>query len=516
MTRIRAISLRGAAVSAAAAVSLGLAGRLDASPYASGVTISGTTVTFTLNEPADLLQASINGGTPLVLNGSTTGTKTFSLGAPTDTFTITAKKVDSVGFLVPTGSTVPSGGHSLRQPSPAGGLRLISSDTNPLGRFTNGLRGVGVNTNPNTPNFGTTYLSNGLGGTTTGVVRTTTDGIYGLRADQSDAFGFGNAGQNPGGIFDSVSASGNSPFRLSVAASGEVLVADWSDANGNAYHVSPNLSTGTVLLEGVGGPTALPAGQNHGGTSAVYAEGSLVGGNLVLYTLDEDLTSNHAFGTGSTTDRNSLWRYNVGGTAPFDGAPSKINTTNPLTGGANSDLDRGADGKFYLSHFRNNVNGAASLFVLSSGGVVQFNSLTASRDLLGATAEDILSNIQGHDVSDDQKWIACILHNNDIAVIPLVNGIPDLANRIVVDTGADTIQSRDIAFDAAGNLHYASSGQGLYRVLSPGGDMTSTLSWDGSMYTFSYVNPIPEPAAVSLAALAGCGLLLRRRRRQMA
>jgi hypothetical protein len=57
--------------------------------------------------------------------------------------------------------------------------------------------------------------------------------------------------------------------------------------------------------------------------------------------------------------------------------------------------------------------------------------------------------------------------NSDVSVIPLVNGIPDLANRQIVDTGADITSGRDIAVDAAGNIHYVSSGQAIYRVLAP-------------------------------------------------
>jgi hypothetical protein len=77
-----------------------------AAPYASGVTITGLDVSFTLNEPADSLLYSINGGAFQSLDGSSKGSKLFSLGAPTDTFTIRASKSDSVGYSIPTGSTI--------------------------------------------------------------------------------------------------------------------------------------------------------------------------------------------------------------------------------------------------------------------------------------------------------------------------------------------------------------------------------------------------------------------------
>src|SRR5204862_2694320 len=115
-------------------------------------------------------------------------------------------------------------------------------------------------------------------------------------------------------------------------------------------------------------------------------------------------------------------------------------------------------------------------------------SLTASRTLLGnPTAPDIIRNVLGMDVSPDQKWLAALLNNSDFVVIPLVNGIPDLANRLLVDTGTDVNSGRDIAFDSADNVHYVSSGQGVYRVLAPGGANIATTSFNGSTYNFTDV-----------------------------
>ena len=77
--------------------------------------------------------------------------------------------------------------------------------------------------------------------------------------------------------------------------------------------------------------------------------------------------------------------------------------------------------------------------------------------------------------------------NNDVVLIPLLSGIPDIANRLIMDNGLATGNGRDIAFDAAGNLHVVSSGQGMYRTLSPGGNTVTNLTWDGNAYAFSSV-----------------------------
>jgi hypothetical protein len=508
----------------AAIVAVGFAaGLANASPYPSNVTISATTVTFVLNEGGTTLTYSINGGPAQSLDGSTKGTKTFSLNSPTDTFSITATKTDSVGYLIPTGATTASSANGISQPTPTAGYRLVSDDTNVLGRY-NSPRGVSVNTNPNTgPLFGTTYIANSAAGSVAASgslpARTLGDGMYAIKADGSDAFGYGNTAQSPPGTFDSVAPSPSSPFRVSVARDGNVYVADFSDQQGNVWRLNSTLTTGTQMLAGTGGPSTVPPGQNHGSTTAVHAIPG-AGGALTLYTLDEDLTANQfgQSGAGSGTGQNNLWRYDISASdaLPFAGTPTRINQDANLVSLATSDLHVGAvHGKFYLAQNRQ-AGAQPGVVVLNPDGSTAYDSLTASRTLLGnPTAADILTNVFGIAVSEDEKTLAALLNNNQIAIVPLdANGIPDLSNRMIVETPTTTISARDIAFDAAGNIHYVSSGQGVYRVLSPGGLQTSTLSWDGSSFSFvSSVNAVPEPGTLALAGL-GVPVLWRLQRRR--
>lgn len=90
-----------------------------------------------------------------------------------------------------------------------------------------------MSNSPNAPNFGTVYISQG---NTTGTqdppngpgARATTDGLYALRADQSDAFGYGDTAQNPNTTPDNFPAfsttSSNSPYRITVAPTGDVFL----------------------------------------------------------------------------------------------------------------------------------------------------------------------------------------------------------------------------------------------------------------------------------------------------
>jgi hypothetical protein len=469
--------------------------------YASNVTKTGTTVNFVLNSPADILSYSINGGAPILLDGSTKGAKTFNLNSVNDTFSIVADRTDAAGFTIPTGGApIPGGGNALFNESPEAGLTILSDDTSVLNRFSN-PRGVSVSMNPNAPNFGTAYVTNSANTTGTPQViaasgiypeRTVTgDGLYALRADGADAYGYGNDAKNPliDGFPAWVVSSNNSPFRNYVANDGTIYVSDFSDANGSVIQVQPDLNSGINVLPDFGGAATLPAGVNHGSTTAVHVEGSLAGGDLKIYTIDEDLTTNHLTGAGSTTDQNSLWEYNIGA-GPFPSAVVPTKIAEPLIPLATTDMQRGADGKWYLMQVRNGALNSPTLFVVSAdGSTVLFNSLEKTRELSGnPTADrDFLQYCNAVTVSPDQKWIAMLLNNSDVAVMPLVDGIPDLAAKMVVNTDPTVISGRDIAFDAAGNLHYVSSGQGLYRVLAPGGHSVATTTWNGTEFVFGVV-----------------------------
>jgi autotransporter-associated beta strand protein len=493
------------AVAALAGVAsvVGFAGIASANPYASGISVSGTTVTFTTTEDAAFLTYSINGGPELALPTLTKGTHTFNLGSPTDNFSINVSKTAATGYKILTGGTIPITGSGPSQPTAEAGLNLISADTNITSRY-NSPRGVGVSLNPNAPNFGTAYIANSAAGTVVAAgpnpARTLGDGMYAVKADGSDAYGYGDTAQNPNSPYDGFplfsSGSSSSPYRTTVAADGDVYVADWFDGNSNVSRLTPNIASGQPMLAGFDGSSTLPAGQNHGSISSVFVDGGVAGGNVTLYGIDEDLTDAQVGAGTSTTNINSLWRWDIGNNtgSPFTGMPTRIsplippaNTSGPLLNinGVTNDMDKGADGKFYMAQFRSTGN-ESGVVVLDNGGNIVFDSLTASRTLLNDPAAlDILRNTQAIAVSPDQKYLAIMLNNSNVEVVPLVNGIPDLANRRIVDTGTEVVSGRDIAFDAAGNIHYVSSGQGLYRVLSPGGDTVSTTSFSGGSYAFT-------------------------------
>lgn len=457
------VSLAGAVFAALILIVNPLA---NATPYASGVRVDAGVVSFILNESADNVTVVLDGGASTQnLGARAAGTHTFNLGAATS-FEIVVKKDGSPGYL-------------------HGALNQISSDSNILNRFTS-QRGVAVNKNPASPLFGRIYVSVSAAGTAG--TRSLGDGVYVLNADQSEVAGLGTNALTGGLDFAVGGAEG--PHRITVGADDNLYIGDWSDAGGSLFVTDPNVGNGQNVLPGLRG-SAFPVGttRSHGSISAAWIEGSLGAGNLTVYVIDEDLQTNPTATTG--TERNSVWRWDVGA-GPFPAAGPPVKLMSPLIGTASqlADLARGPDGKWYVSQRRAVPATTTGVYVRSpDGSTTLWNSLTATRTIFPG-ANDLLEETGAVDVSPDGKWMAVVRRdNNVIQVLPLLDGLPDITNRVTLPTQPASNFARDLGFDAAGNLYVVSQGWLLLRVFSPGGRTEATTRSDG---TFSVTN-IPLP-----------------------
>ena len=476
-----------AARSAAAVVLFGLSASALGAGYASGVSESGGTVNFILNENNSSVTV-IRDGVPTSLGALNLGPQSFARsGAVNYSIVVTSNPGD--GFLAAVGAA--TGITGIRDGTLIGGTFQISDDNNVRYAF-NAPRAVAINTNPaNGANFGRVYIGNTSNGTTAGfpilIPRSTTDGIYVNDAAGGDPLNQVDTAFT-GGVDFGNGTNTSAPWRLALDDDGFVYAADWADATGTLYRLDANISTGTNLFVGQGAAAPLaPSGTlNHGSVAAVFASGSAAAGNLIVYTLDEDLSP-----TGTADQLNSLWRYNLGSTtAGYSGIPDQL-AANILiddfaAGGIVVEMTRSRDGKFYLSQSRSNGDELGVAVVANDGTTVLYSSLQDSR-YLGLDGnpgldgvQDVLRTITGIEVSPDGRYLAAQRNDSDIFIVPLIDGIPDLPNVLLVDTFDNVISGRNIAFDAANNVYALSSGNQAMRVFSPGGPSETTYNSDGT------------------------------------
>lgn len=443
------------------ALALGLsmiAAPVLAHPYATSLTNASGVISFRLNEAADSVKVIWNAG------GSS-----FDLGPLPRGLTVTNLSIPGVSspFQVEatkTGSGVPT---------------LISDNANANNQFF-GPRAVSVNKRSASPYFGRIYVGNAPG--TTGTGRLTGDGIYMLNPDSTDAIGQGNTALNAG--IDMIASSSSMPWRIRVGDDDDNLyICNWTDATGNLFVAGPNMSigSGTNVFEAFAGPyTAnLPPNYNHGSVHDVYVTGSLGGGNLTVYTVDEDYETNPGF----LTELNSLWRYDIGaGPFPWSTLPNaKVGTPTISFVSQTIGLDRGANGFFYLLNQRSTGADNCLQVIDPTGPTVVYQSLVDSTAI--GFPRDVLSNSVSVAVSPDQKFLAVQRSAGQVVVVPLVNGIPNLAGRIeFVAVGT----ARQIAFDAANNLYTISASTERLRIYSLGLTTTAKTGSDG---TFALTTP---------------------------
>ena len=256
-----------------------------------------------------------------------------------------------------------------------------------------------------------------------------------------------------------------------------------------AFVTDPNLNTSTFVISGFADSGATAALNVHGSiVSHVTFSGTPGQPDFAIQALDADLAlvngvpTAYQEGTGAPAGSqfNSLWQWSLGTSSINNSAsPSLISLFPGIAGdnisGTFNDLARESNGNYVCTIDRSAGTDTASVVVLNSSGQKLWDSWTATNQLGGSpsanTIADALRNTYSVAISPDGKTMALgvIGPNPAVYVVPLdSNGIPILSEARLVVVGS-TADGRDVAFDAAGNIVLAASGDAAAYEISPGG-----------------------------------------------
>src|SRR5436190_19066151 len=435
-----------------------LAGSTRATPYACDITNSAGTVSFRLNENADNVKVISNGGA--VTNDIGPGIKGLTvtnLGVAAGTVKIMVTRSAPAGYTQSSSDSFQDG----------------------TGAFVNKFflaRGVVVDKNPASPVFGRIYVANARAGTTGSPARANGDGIYLINSDDTSALDTGATPRTAGLPF-SPGTDTASPLRLTIGKDdGLLYICDLSDPSGGMWVTDRNVemnSAATNVIWKIG--DIINGATNHGSIYAAVVEGTLAGGNLTIFTMDEDLVP-----------IKTAWRYDVNG-GPLPSVAAPVSLGQPMTNTA-IDLVRGGSSNYLYASQNTRTAGTAtypSIQVFKADGTVVTNSLDATRAYLGnPTAADLLQNTTALDISPDGKTLALLRGSTfgSVLLVPLTNGLFDFAGTNAFSLGVNgaSDNNRDISYDLVGNLYVVNSGTEWLRVYSKGGASVAISGSDGS------------------------------------
>ncbi len=451
--------------------SLFMARTSQAVPYACDVTNNAGVVSFRLNENADSVKIISSGGAV-----------TNDLGAGVKGLTVTNLGIAGGVIKVVV----------LRSVAPGYTQNSVDSFQD-NGIYVNKFeqaRGITVDKNPASLSFGRIFVANGRGQRTTeSPVRTNYQGIYLINSDDTVALDTGTFPRTAGLSF--TAGNTTSPFRLSIGKNDNRLyICDLSDPSGGLWMTDLDVNTNATAINVFDTIGDLDFGAvNHGSIYAAVVEGTLGGGNLQIFTMDEDLTPN-----------NSAWRYDVnGGPLPSTATPVSLGAAMINTA---IDLVKGGESNYLFASQNRPAGGEPSIYVVTADGVAITNSLDASRAYLGnPTAVDLLRNTTALDISPDGKTLALLRGGQfgSVLLVPLTNGLFNFASTssFPVGAGATNDNNRDISYDIAGNLYIINTANEFFRIFSKGGATVATTGTDG---TFDIsVPPLLISASASVA-----------------
>jgi hypothetical protein len=443
----------------------------SATPFASCITNSGSTIYFDLNEAGGNVTVTYeDGSTNASFNGSTTGLnlpagyQNFSLAGHTS-YNISVRSI---------GSGVP---HS----------------TTTIARNT--ARGLAVNKNGASKYFGYVYSAIGA----VGVVVQNADGTGGdgVIGDTLNVNGL-----NPGGFWG---ATTYSPNKLSIAPDDYVIVGDYSKNSGGVARVDPMFSQAQLLLAGQG-----QAG-NHGSIESRPILTGTIGTDATLYAVDASFVApynqifQYNFGTGSYDNGSLPWQN------PADLIGTNINPANlvgyndgPTAYGFYAGLSRSSNGWFYVTVQRQNLSNPNLQVYDTDGKTLLWSSFykngsaTADYVVTGTPQlSETTSAPSDSEISPDERYIAMVHLDNHVTILSLTNDsrggrLPNIYAGGTFAGPGTAGNARGLAWDAAGNLWMSSSGLGTVYQYSLGRTATAVTSGNINGPTGFTLNSPPE------------------------
>jgi len=381
----------------------------------------------------------------------------------------------------------------------------------------NSPRGVAVNRNPASPYFGWVYVANSAAGSKG-------KGMFAYTSDLFDVLGQGAAGKNGGYTFGANDLG--APYHVSIAPDDSVLVTDASSTSGNLISMPAQLDSFSYVLKQISAPGAavVPVGSNnnHGVIMGAYIVGA--GSNRKLFTADENYQRDPA--QSGATENCSVWEYDIGnGPLPWTNAPNRIVMTPWLVGFSGQNQKVEVHGNYLYANQRRSNPPQHDIYIcdlnnlpdVSTYGGAPYGMFWTSQgeSIAEGYSDDVLRDTMATSVSADGKYLAAIIAagsgtitapdgstfvtaQNDIHVIPLTNGVPNLPARQIFPWGA-TANGRDLAFDAAHNLYCVSSGLAFLQALDIGESTDITTGSDG---TFNFATPSTQVSVAATTPIA--------------
>lgn len=480
---------------------------LHATPYASGVAVSGGTVSFYVNESGGTVVVTYEDGTT---NSTFTGLGSGSTNLPSGQYSFSLGSHTSYNIAVTKIGT----GVAAMEANVIQNTNTTVSSTNHILQSWTLPRGLAINANSASPYFGRIYVSQG--GTTTALRN-----LYALNSDGSWVSAAGGAAGSAIGVSTWGSDHDASPYRISIAANDMVIVSDETAANAGVWMTDPNLTTNELILGPIGAsaPDYVSSANNHGEISGrAWLLGDLNSANgATLVTVD----GTYPYQTGPN---NCIVAYSNITASAISSGTGWQNAPNVFGGQVAIDyaaflgsgvyvypaLFVGANGFVYGSQYRSSVGneGGVGLTVydssytnllwnsIHSGGTLDYFN-TASSGAIGASPGGACLPVDVA-VSPDCKYLATVNFDGHFTVCSLTNGIPDVSTLYTIEPdifGAAGSYGLDdeVAWDAGDNLYvlsYPNSGLKCWTLGLSSQAITSGNASGNTAFNMAFLNTL--------------------------